>query len=75
MYSIPNTLIGTICPILYSEFIKRKGADWLAEELLEILQPKFDGVAQGIALLRYGDLKAALSHFQVEGGLLETVNI
>ena len=66
MTSIPKTLIGTVCPILYSQFIKRKGADWAAEELIEILKPKLDGIAEGIIQLRYGDYQSALSHFQVK---------
>ena len=67
MSSIPTTLIGAVCPILYSQFIKRKAADWAAEELIEILKPKLDGIAEGIIRLRYGDYQAALSHFQVKG--------
>ena len=66
MSSIPTTLISTVCPILYSQFIKRKGAEWAVEELIEILKPKLDGIAEGIIQLRYGDYQSALSHFQVK---------
>ena len=68
MTSIPKTLIGTVCPILYSQFIKRKGKDYAAEDLLEILTPKSDKIAEGIIQLRYGDYQSALSHFQVKAG-------
>ena len=64
MSSIPTTLIGTVCPILYSQFLKTKAPDWIAEDLVEFLKPKSDDIAEGINQLQYADYRAAISHFQ-----------
>ena len=64
MSSIPVALIGAVCPILYSQFIKRKAADWATEDLVRFLQPQSDGIAEGINKLQYADYRAAISYFR-----------